>query len=298
MSSFLHKAVSRMPPGVLRWIGRAQFRNRAIRALVARGSSKLTESEVEIRFGAGAGLRMKSGRSNPGYALGTTEPDVQEFIAEALSPGQVFYDIGANVGFFTLIGARNVGPEGRVYAFEPVGEVAAALRHNVEINSLNHVEVLEMAISAESGVATLALGSSTQDGRLVSGAEGQAGVIEVQVGSLDSLVDEGRVRPADFVKIDAEGAEFDVLRGMRRLLVEHTPTVVCEVHGGGRPIDSIRTFGEALAGVLGDSTLEVSENGRPRATIAGAASYELWLLEDAASDDDELWTPHVVARPL
>lgn len=299
VSALLHRAVSLLPPPAIRWLGRAQFRYPALGRLVRFATARLTARAARISFGPAAGMEILSADSNPGYALGTTEPEVQQFLATHLGTGEVFYDIGANVGFFTLIGARSVGPSGRVYAFEPLPANAAALRHNAELNDLSHVEVIEAAVSASTGKAVLALGRSTQDGHLLGGsATASSGTIEVSVVSLDDLVEQGRIGPPALVKIDAEGAEFEVMSGMRRLLGEHRPTVVCEVHGGGRPADAIRLFGQAFAPIVGGGDVTVTtDHDAPVGTIA-RSDYQLTLLEAQAAADTELWTPHVVARPL
>src|SRR5215813_2618674 len=86
---------------------------------------------VTIRAGIGRGLRMDLSRASAWYAPGTNELPVQEVLAKWLSPGGVFYDVGANAGFFSLIASRLVGERGRVVAFEPSPAVAASLKRNV-----------------------------------------------------------------------------------------------------------------------------------------------------------------------
>jgi hypothetical protein len=99
------------------------------------------ERELTIPNGHAAGLRFNVGRSNWRAAFGRYELSVQRVILENISDGEVFYDIGANVGFFSVLAARHVGRSGRVVAFEPGPGNAALLRRNAEINGLTHVSL-------------------------------------------------------------------------------------------------------------------------------------------------------------
>ena len=93
----------------------------ALVATIARRLRLSSGSRIgTLSIGVGAGLRIDPSTSNPDYATGANELPVQQALAQYLSPGAVFYDVGANIGFLTIIGARLVEPHGRVYAFEPV----------------------------------------------------------------------------------------------------------------------------------------------------------------------------------
>ena len=226
---------------------------------------------VTIRHGEAAGLRIfGDSRSNIGYALGTTEPVVQEALARYLHEGSVCYDIGANVGFFTILAARLVGETGRVYAFEPLPDNLDALRRNLELNGFANVEVIDAAVSDRDGTAELGIGTSSLDSGLVEYEVARHSQhITVRVMRLDH----GELSRPTFVKIDAEGAEFAVLRGMRTLLEAPRPTILCEMHNYGA--DYVAEFEAAL----GDA----------------ASHYEVGLLEQDPEDD--VWAPHVLAVP-
>lgn len=260
-----------LPSSVLRTVGRLSARHAGLHRLTSRMRQA---GPVTIRRGPASGMRIWSdGRSNLGYSLGTTELAVQAALEAHVRRGQVCYDIGANVGFFTMIAARLVGPEGHVYAFEPLPENAAALRRNRDLNKLEQVEVVQAAVSDYAGEASLVVGRSSLDPRLsehVPEPENQVGgQITVSVVRLDDR----DFRPPDFVKIDAEGAEFSVLAGMRQMITEHRPTILCEMHG------------------MSDSHI-----ADVRAALGEAASgYALSFIEHRV--DAGFWAPHVLAVP-
>lgn len=184
-----------------------------------------------IQVGVGAGLWFSPGPSNPDYASGDNELPVQEALARYLRPGDVCYDVGANVGFITVIAARLVGEAGRVFAFEPVPANAALVRDNAAWNGFSHVTVVEEAVAARSGQARLALAAYAGGSGLAHlGVPPDATGVEltVPVVAIDDLVFTRGMPAPRFVKIDVEGAEGEVLRGMARTLRVHRPIVLVE----------------------------------------------------------------------
>ena len=163
---------------------------------------------------------------------GTLEPSVQEALRRTVRPGHVVYDVGANIGFFTLAAARLVGPAGRVIAFEPVPWCAEAVGRNIELNELAQAEIRQVAVGAQSGRARLLVVGEASWSHLASTGR-HADVrdeIDVDVVTIDELVADGTIPPPDVLKIDTEGAELQVLEGMRETLARHRPILVCELH--------------------------------------------------------------------
>jgi len=188
---------------------------------------------LTLSVGPGAGLRFSPGPSTERYGSGSNELPVQEALASLLFPGAVLYDVGANVGFLTMIGARLVGATGLVYAFEPVRTNTAVLRRNLRLNGFHNVVVIEKAVSSVPGREQLILALDS-GGAAISVAErppDAAGVMEVEVTSIDEMIRGGGARPPTVVKIDVEGAEIQVLRGMEKTLELHRPAVVYEIDG-------------------------------------------------------------------
>lgn len=189
-------------------------------------------SVVKVRQGRIAGCRWKrSHRHVSAYWLGIHEPAIQECLVRQLRPGDVFYDIGANAGFFSLLGSRCVGPEGRVFAFEPLAEEVRSIRAQLRLNDVSHCTVVEAAVADRSGWIEFCEGAESSRGH-VSPREGQrngVSTIRVKAIMLDEFVETSP--PPDFVKMDVEGAELLALRGARRMLAgKRPPKMLIEFH--------------------------------------------------------------------
>lgn len=150
-----------------------------------------------------------------------------------LEPGDVLVDVGANVGYYTALGARAVGPAGHVYAIEPAPDTAKALRQTVEGNGLRNVTVVEVAAGASETTAAL-VGSSTGHDEMstLAHARGdEATTTVVQVRPVHALVEPRHRDRLALAKIDVEGYEAEVLTGLEPLLrAGRRPTIVLEVH--------------------------------------------------------------------
>jgi len=197
--------------------------------LIRWGSRKLT-GEGTIRHGIGAGLRFDAAGGYPGYLLGTSEPREQDLLAQHLRPGGVFYDLGANIGFYSTIAARLVHPGGMVYAFEPHRPSAASAARNAAINDFVNVTVVDAAVGSADGRMTLSLDAASAKHGLNQGLG-----VDVAVVAIDQWIRRTDARPPTFVMIDVEGAEMRALDGMLSTLAEHRPTICCEVHWHGEP---------------------------------------------------------------
>lgn len=191
----------------------------------------LSRRPVRVRSGPAAGMRMDLRRASAWYARGDNEPAVQAAVRDNLAPGGVFIDVGANVGFFSLIAARTVGPAGRVFSLDPVPANAAAIRRNASLNSLDNLTVIEAAVCAEDAQSELTV-TRHPGGAVLAGLAAPPDPVErikVRTVSIDGLVRSGETPPPTLVKIDVEGAELDVLRGMESTARTHRPRVICEL---------------------------------------------------------------------
>ena len=159
------------------------------------------------------------------YYLGTYEYGNQRLLHESVSPGGTVYDIGAHVGFYTLVASSIVGGRGRVVAFEPLPRNLKFLRKHIELNGVANVQVIDKAVADANGKVLFSLGEGSSMGHM-----SDKGEIEVDVVNLDSLIEERVIAPPDFVKIDVEGAEFLVLTGAKRMLDEYYPDILLSTH--------------------------------------------------------------------
>jgi len=213
-------------PGFLaQWLRSSAPTTRLLRPVV-NAAVPDREVAVRVRSGLGAGLRLPIlPRSEKYYWTGVHERHVQETLADLLRPGMTFWDVGAHIGFFSLLAARLVGSTGHVEAFEPFPPNRVRLGRSIQLNQATAVSIHPVALAAASATAAFHPGSSSLMGSLVP-AVGSASMPVRCIRADDAI----RSIPApDVVKIDAEGAELEVLRGAGRMLATVRPTVLIEL---------------------------------------------------------------------
>ncbi len=210
-------------------LGRVPLVRRALRRWAHRWTDGAT---VKIRWGAGRGLWW---RRLPGYGvttfLGLHEPAVQRALPRLVRPGDVIYDVGAHLGFFSLVAARLAGPTGQVYSFEPHPGNAALIRELAALNRLENVNVVESAVADVVGELAFAVGDRPNRSRLAVADGRVTPDSSVRVTTLDAFV-QGHPRP-QVIKLDAERAEALVLAGAATVLRGPAPpTLLMELHTG------------------------------------------------------------------
>lgn len=181
---------------------------------------------VPIIQGPLRGKKWIIGSSNHGCWLGSYELEKQRLMAQMVKPGTVVFDIGANVGFYTLLASSLVGEGGRVYAFEPLAGNIDYLERHLKMNAAHNVTLFQAAVSDREGIASFQQGDSNSMGRL-----DEKGTIAVEIVSLDELFFKGVLPLPDYMKIDVEGAELSVLKGARHILEKRSPTIFLATHG-------------------------------------------------------------------
>jgi FkbM family methyltransferase len=187
---------------------------------------------MRVRRGPARGLWLQlNPRTGRNYFEGDGEVEVQTALQEYLRPGMVFYDIGANIGFFSLLAARLVGEKGCVVAFEADPEVAARLREHVARNQFSWIVTERKAVWSESKPVLFARTDPAASpdrglGHVVSSAVSDAIPVEAVC-----LADYVKTAPSpDFVKCDVEGAEVEVFRGALQMLKDKRPGILFEMH--------------------------------------------------------------------
>jgi FkbM family methyltransferase len=205
------------------------------------------------------------------------EPSVQEALRRHVAPGAVVYDVGANIGFFSLLAASLVGPTGRVEAFEPMPSSAEAIRANATLNGLDTIRVHQVAVADRSGLQTLLLHSEDSESHLADRGRHRAitGELAVDVIALDEHIENGLVPIPDVIKIDVEGSEIAVIRGLERTLHLRDVTIVCELHETNHEVAHLLTdLGYAFHNL--DGTAPVEDAG-PVHLLAHRARHQSML---------------------
>lgn len=209
------------------------------------------EAQVRVLQGPARGKRWIVGSGIHGFWLGSYEYQKQRVFMELIRKGNIVYDIGANVGFYTLISSAIVGDDGLVVAFEPRPRNASLLRDHIAINKLVNVKVYAVAISESDGTAQFDESRSNLVGRL-----SPEGSITVPVRSIDSLTQYDGLPFPDLVKIDVEGAELDVLLGAEATLDQCSPRILLATHNQDihkKCCSFLSSKGYVLSSVLGDN---------------------------------------------
>jgi FkbM family methyltransferase len=158
--------------------------------------------------------------------LGFYERSKQDLIARIVKSNSVFYDVGANVGIYSLLASMLVG-SGKVFAFEPLPRNMEFLSEHLRLNAISNVELVPVAVSDKVGSAQFDVEATGYMGHLTSNGGG----LQVHVETLDSLVSSGRILPPDYIKMDIEGAEILALHGASETFKQHRPTLFLATHG-------------------------------------------------------------------
>jgi FkbM family methyltransferase len=225
---------------------------------------------ARVEAGPAQGLWLElNPRTGQNYLRGDAELPVQKILAERLRPGMVFYDLGANIGLFTLLAARLVGDSGKVFSFEPDPENAARLRRNIQRNRFANVTVVEKGIwSASTKLNFLKSGADSPDhgiGKFSTTENGAGGTLTECV-SLDDFTRDAGATPPDALKCDVEGAEVEALCGGAKLFQSRHPWIVCEMHSDANrraAIELLENFGYAVRALDGDHVLAMAGDGPP-----------------------------------
>ncbi len=147
------------------------------------------------------------------------------------------FDIGADIGYYSLLLAKLVGPTGLVFSFEPIPKAKWYLDKNIEMNGLDNVRSFDFALFDEPGVACLeaplTLSKINLSKKKLSGKD-----IQVEMKVFDEWKAKGELNRVDLVKLDVEGAELNVLRGMKATLQNQKPAILVEVHS-----QELKSFG-------------------------------------------------------
>jgi len=179
---------------------------------------------VPILSGPARGIKWSPEAGVADFWLGTYECEKTKLFARHAKPGQTVYDVGANVGYYTLIASRVLGPTGQVVAFEPSPRNLGFLRRHLGLNHNTNVKVLDVAISDSEGVTRFLVGNDPRVSKITA-----TGDITVRTTTLDRLM--GELPLPDLIEMDIEGAEYSALCGAEQLLRKSSPVIFLSTHG-------------------------------------------------------------------
>ena len=194
--------------------------------------------------------RHDNGISKELFIYGVHEPLSTKVIKSIITRGMTVIDIGANIGYYALIESKLVGPKGKVVAIEPNSENIEFLKLNIDKNSIKNVIIIEAAIGDYDGLGTLYLSEMSNWHSMASSSLlRQTNSIKVKVNRLDSLIERLKI-PVSLIRMDVEGYEINVIKGMLGTLRKYSPCLMIELHPqivGSQAISNLlttlKTFG-------------------------------------------------------
>lgn len=177
-----------------------------------------------LKNGFGIYLDLRSVVSRGVYVQGEFDPAVFKVIATELRSGDVFLDIGANVGTYSIQSLEVVGPAGAVHAFEIDPRPLRCLKLSKDRFDYKNLHIHTIAVGAECGHVQLNQDDECGNSQVSIASGG----VQVPMATLDSLMAKSKFDQANVVKIDVEGFEFEVLKGARELLAKYRPSLIIE----------------------------------------------------------------------
>lgn len=183
-------------------------------------------AQVRVLSGPLRGRKWIAGASTNSCWFGLYEMKKQSAFRSLLRPGDVVYDLGANVGFYSLLASVLVGPKGQVFSFEPLPRNLELLRKHIGENNITNCVIVASAVSDREGTANFEGQCDSHMTKLSA-----TGNITVKLTSLDDLLASGEILPPNVIKCDIEGAEFDALSGARDMLGRYHPNILLATHG-------------------------------------------------------------------
>lgn len=184
------------------------------------------QTVLPIMQGRLKGKKWIVGSSNHGCWLGSYEYAKRIVIERIVRENSVFFDIGAHVGFYTLLASVLVGARGKVFAFEPFPANLVYLKEHLRLNNVDNVVVVEAAVSEREGFALFEEGPSSSMGRI-----SPTGRLQVRTVAIDDLVARKELPVPDYIKMDIEGGELLALLGAKSTLAEFHPIIFLATHG-------------------------------------------------------------------
>ncbi len=248
------------------------------RSILGRLAYRIFPQEFVADVGAGIKIKVRlDWATDITYWTGTHEKhDELKVFLSYLREGMVVFDVGANIGFYALHFARKVGPNGKVYAFEPVPEYFERLKQHINLNDVTNIIPVPIALSDQKGTAKMSVASG--DSSLFHHESDR--FIEVPLATLDEFMSEHQINCAHALKLDVEGAELHVIRGANHTIQNFKPIMMVELNAttlkaaGTSPEELFRTI------VSYGYRAYVIRNGQaiPTGEVVKPMGYRIWSM--------------------
>lgn len=165
------------------------------------------------------------------YFLGDYEKPEIDYLYETLKSGDIFVDIGANIGLFSLNASNIVGESGHVFGFEAYGSNHGQFEANIDVNNFQNITAEKIAISDKKNFIDILYHDKDKNIGMASAyLKDYTSKESVKCVSLDSYFADNKVDKVDLVKIDIEGGEYDALLGMSKIMSELKPKILIEIN--------------------------------------------------------------------
>jgi FkbM family methyltransferase len=214
---FRHFPISRGKGAVWNQVVRRHFLQRPL---------KLRTTSV---FGAQFSVGLRDVLQSYLYFFGIWEPVITRYLLDGLSEGDIFIDVGANIGYYTLLASRQVGNSGRVFAVEAASGTYSELLQNLSLNRVTNVKTFHVAVSDVQGEVAVwlnrqgELAGATTLAHVAARRVSMEATERVEAKPLQQVIDEETICKARFIKIDVEGAEWAVVKSLGELLKHVSP---------------------------------------------------------------------------
>jgi len=200
------------------------------------------------------------------------EPGLNKLLSKIITEGMVVVDVGAHIGLISTVAAQRVGRDGKVYCFEPTPRTFNILVNNIKFNGLeDRVIFKQLAVTDKKGKATFALQNIFGENTLFPNLDDQ-NIIEVETDSLDGVLHD--VPRVNIVKIDAEGAEPFVLRGMKNI-IEKNPHIIIFMEFAPVHLQRARVDVKEFIRELGDDGFSIHQVVEPSGDILPISEQKL-----------------------
>jgi FkbM family methyltransferase len=257
--SAAYRLIGRLPASWQERCAALLGKSAVLNGIHRRITSSLKHRDGIVANGPAHGLRFNPGRSDSRFLLGTFELPVQHILGHYLRPGMVLYDVGANAGFFAIVGADLVGPAGQVHCFEPLPENADLIHHNARLNGFGQISIHPVALAQIDSTAVFRVSERPTFGALIGssiGVDKQIATIDVPVRRLDSVFNERGLRGPNAIKVDIEGSEVDFLAGAENVIRRFRPLLIIELHGTNAAVSARLKTLAYDADVVGEGSIE------------------------------------------